>query len=253
MSLLTIQNLDKYFGGVQALRAVELSVSQNTIHALIGPNGAGKTTLFNVISGIHKPTGGAIAFDRKRIDQLRPDQITACGISRTFQNIRIFKSLTVLENIMVGRHCRCREGLAVSFFRWPFSRSPEEREVCRKAEELLRFVGLLDKGDFKAGNLPYGSQRKLEIARALASDPLLLLLDEPAAGMDGHETEELADLIRHIRERGVTVLLIEHDMNLVMNISDTVTVLNFGEKIAQGVPEQIQIEPVVIEAYLGIQ
>ena len=253
MSLLTIQNIDMSFGGLKALKELNMRVERGLIHALIGPNGAGKTTVFNIISGILKPDRGAISFDEQRIDNLRPDRIISLGISRTFQNIRLFKSLTVLENVMVGRHCRSRAGLASAFFKLPFKTLPEEKEIRDKAMDLLRFVGLLDQKDYKASNLPYGSQRKLEIARALASDPHLLLLDEPAAGMDSQETEGLASLIQQIRNRDVTILLIEHDMNLVMKISDTVTVLNFGQKIAQGDPVHIQSAPVVIEAYLGIQ
>jgi branched-chain amino acid transport system ATP-binding protein len=251
VNLLNLQNLSKSFDGIVALKEVDLDVESGMIHSLIGPNGAGKTTLFNIVSGILKPTQGCITYQSQRIETLGSDKITSLGIGRTFQNTRLFKSLTVLENVMVGRHCRTRAGLARAFFRLPFRELEEEKNIRDIAEELLRFMGLFDRKEDKAASLPYGSQRRLEIARALATEPLLLLLDEPSAGMDTHETEDLATLILKIRDQGITILLIEHDMHLVMEISDMVTVLNFGKRIAEGHPQKIQSSPVVIEAYLG--
>lgn len=251
MSLLSIENLSKSFDGVKALHNVDLEVESGRIHALIGPNGAGKTTLFNIVSGVLKPSQGKIVFKGEQIEGFRPDKITSTGIARTFQNIRLFKSLKVIENVMVGQHCRTRAGLARAFFRLPFSKMEEEKIILHKAEELLGFVNLFDRKEDKAGNLPYGCQRRLEIARALGTEPLLLLLDEPSAGMDIQETKELASLILKIRDQGMTILLIEHDMQLVMEISEVVTVLNFGLKIAEGTPQEIQSSLAVIEAYLG--
>lgn len=253
MNLLNIENLKKSFDGVTALDEVDLKVKSDMIHALIGPNGAGKTTMFNIISGILNPTEGNMTFKGQRIDDLRANKITALGIGRTFQNIRLFKSLTVLENVMVGCHCRTTAGLIKTFFRLPFKKLEEEKKIINITKELLSFVGLLERKDDKAGSLPYGSQRRLEIARALASEPLLVLLDEPCAGMDTKETEELAELILKIRNQGVAILLIEHDMHLVMGISDVVTVLNFGRKIAFGRPSEVQSSAEVKEAYLGFQ
>lgn len=252
MNILAVENLSINFNGFAALYGVNLHVRPGEIHSLIGPNGAGKTTLINIISGMLSATGGEINFAGRQIGGLRPDKIAAMGIGRTFQNIRLFKTLTVIENVMVGRHCRTKAGFLQTFFRLPFKTLEEERQIRSKAEELLDFVGLSERQKDQSGSLPYGSQRRLEIARALGTEPSLILLDEPCAGMNSTETAQLADLVLKIRDRGVTVLLIEHDMNLVMSISDFITVLNFGVNIAEGRPEEIRSSPEVIEAYLGV-
>jgi len=249
--LLHAQNVTKTFGGLVAVNDVSLTVEPGSIVSVIGPNGAGKTTFFNVLTGIYKPTSGKIIFDGEDITGLRPDQITQRGIARTFQNIRLFNNMTVLENVLVGMHGRLHAGLWGSIFLTPAVRS-EEQQARRRAFELLAFVGLERKPGELAKNLPYGDQRRLEIARAMATQPKLILLDEPTAGMNPQETSEAIYLIRRLRdELGITVILIEHDMRVVMTISERVTVLDYGAKIAEGKPEEIRSNPQVIEAYLG--
>jgi branched-chain amino acid transport system ATP-binding protein len=251
MSLLNATQVVKRFGGLIAVNKMNFHLEKGEIVSIIGPNGAGKTTFFNTITGIYKPEEGSIIFNGKSLVGLRPDQIAERGISRTFQNIRLFSNMTVIENILVGMHPHLKQSAVDSVFRLP-SFKKEELNAEKKAEELMEYVGLKDVGNELAKNLPYGGQRRVEIARALAADPLLLLLDEPTAGMNPLETEDAIKLFRRIRdERGITVLLIEHDMRVVMNISERISVMDYGEKIAEGSPVEIRANPRVVEAYLG--
>jgi len=250
VSLFVITNLRKTFGGLVALNDLSFSVEAGSIVAMIGPNGAGKSTVFNLITGIYRLTSGSLDFEGRSLCGLRTDEITALGIARTFQNIRLFAFMSALDNVMTGRHARMRANLVDSLVHTPRQRS-EERATLERARELLRFVGLEDSAHEYARNLSYGHQRRLEIARALATDPKLLLLDEPAAGMNPREKDDLVALIERIRRSGVTIFLIEHDMRVVMNISQRVAVLDHGEKIAEGPPDVIRNDERVIEAYLG--
>jgi branched-chain amino acid transport system ATP-binding protein len=250
VSILALHGLTQRFGGLVAVKDLDFQIEEGTIVAMIGPNGAGKSTVFNVITGIYRPTAGSVEFNGKVIQGRKTSDIAALGIARTFQNIRLFAFMSALDNVMTGRHSRMRATLADALIRTPFA-VREERLVRERALEILRFCGLERDAHSFASNLPYGAQRRLEIARALAGDPKLLLLDEPAAGMNPIEKDELIGLIRRIRESGVTIFLIEHDMGLVMRISERIAVLDYGEKIAEGPPEAIRTNERVIEAYLG--
>jgi len=248
--VLKVQNLQKSFGGLRAIDSLDFTVDEHQIKSVIGPNGAGKTTLFNLITGVFPPTGGTLEFNGKILNGLKSHDIACLGISRTFQNLELFGNMTVLENVMLGRHSRTVAGLFSTGFRLPGMRR-EEKEIQEKAYAELCFMGLEDKARGGATSLPLGQQKLLEIARALATDPKLLLLDEPASGLNIRETEKLSETILKIRERGITVIVVEHDMALVMEISDDILVLNYGRKIAEGPPRDIQRNREVIAAYLG--
>jgi len=249
-ALVETRQVTKAFGGLVAVNKVDFHADSGEIVGLIGPNGAGKTTLFNAITGVYPPTSGTIRFKDKEIAGLLPSKVTRLGISRTFQNIRLFNEMTALENVMVGQHCRTKSNVLQVMLRTRGSMR-EERATRSKCVSLLEYVGLTGHQDELAKNLPYGSQRRLEIARALATEPQLLFLDEPAAGMNPQETVALMGLIRQIRNEGITIIIIEHDMKVVMGISDRVVVLDHGEKISEGSPEVVRKDPRVVEAYLG--
>ncbi len=250
-ALLSIQAVTKVFGGLTAVDNVDLDIAERSITSLIGPNGAGKTTLFNCLTGLHRPEAGEILFEGRSLIGLRPDEITARGVARTYQNIRLFGRMTALENVLVGQHLRLHASHWSAILR-SARQQAEERAARTFALELLAFVGLESHAEVVSTNLPYGEQRLLEVARALGSRPSLLLLDEPAAGMNPSETDRMMELVHRLRdEMGITIFLIEHDMKVVMSVSETVAVLDYGEKIAEGTPEEVRANARVVEAYLG--
>ena len=250
MSMLSIRNLSKTFGGVKAVQDVSIDIRQGAIHAVIGPNGAGKTTLFNLITGVYTPTTGEILFRNENVAGKSPDELAQRGMSRTFQNLQVCMNMSALENVMVGAHLRMNRSLIAGLLRLPSLRRADV--ACRaEAIELMRFVGVGKYRDYAANQMPYGALKRLEIARALAARPQILLLDEPAAGLNHTETGEIEALIRKVAASGVTVVLVEHDMKLVMNLSDHITVLDYGKKLAEGTPAEVRADPNVVAAYLG--